>query len=295
MPSDLISNGSLGWHPESHFSIWEDLKLEISVNDKVKIAWDKSMSIKRAYRHLSPIIGENSIEPLAAAVEVDRLRNTWMPDDVRVVLLAESHVWTSLEELKCRVYVPDQPVAGYARFVYCLGYGEPSVLGSNIATNHGTPQYWRLFHDCLLGPANSVHRLTRQEQNSGRRIQAKVDLLSQMRKAGLWLVDASVTALYHRGKKLVDGNNYDRALRISWDDHVGEKLRECSPTGVLIVGKAVANVLAGSVREVLPSASVNVISQPNAWLTKSAREAERRRTHDFCKPLLYFSTSATES
>lgn len=250
------------------------------------------MSIERAYRRLAPIIGENSIEPLAAAVEVEQLRQAWKPVDVRVVLLAESHVWTSLAELKCRVHVPGQMETSYSRFVYCLGYGEPSVLSSNVEKNQGTPQYWRLFHDCLLGPANSVHRLTRQERNSGRRIQAKIDLLRQMREAGLWLVDASVTALYHRGNKLASGNDYERALRISWNDHVGNELSECSPTAVLIVGKAVAKVLAGSVSDILPNASVDVISQPNARLTKSEREAERQHANDFCKPLLCFPTRA---
>jgi hypothetical protein len=253
------------------------------------------MSIERAYRRLAPIIGENSIESLAAAVEVDRIRRAWKPDDVRVVLMAESHVWTSIQELKCRVHAPGQLETGYARFVYCLGYGEPSILSSVVEKNHGTPQYWRLFHDCLLGPANTYNHLTRREQNSDRRIQAKVELLSQMHEAGLWLIDASMTALYHRGKKLVGGIDYYRALQISWDDHVGKELCECSPTGVLIVGKAVANVLASSVKEVLPKALVDVVSQPNAWLTNSAREAERWRTNDFCKPLLHFPTSEAES
>jgi hypothetical protein len=250
------------------------------------------MSVEAAYQRLVPVIGANSIEPIASAMEVEQLRNAWKPDEVRVVLLAESHVWTSLRELKCRVQVHGQLDTSYARFVYCLGYGEPSVLNSVVEKNQGTPQYWRLFHDCLLGPANSIDHLTRREQNSDRRIQAKFDLLCQMRRRGLWLMDASVSALYHRGKKLVNGNDYDNALRISWENHIAKELDECSPVGVLIVGKAVANVLAGFINEVLPSAVVDVISQPNAWLTSDAREEERQRTHDFCIPLLHRSIGA---
>ena len=180
------------------------------------------------------------------------------------MLLAESHVWTSDWEVNCRVSVPGQPETSYTRFVYCLGYGEPSVVSPSVAKNGGTWQYWRLFHDCLLGPTVSAQRLTRREKNSDLRIQAKVDLLTRMREAGLWLVDASMTALCHRGKKLADGNDYTSALQISWDDHVGKVLSECSPTGVLIVGKAVARALSNFVQKAVPGAEICVDSQPNA-------------------------------
>ena len=75
------------------------------------------MSIDAAYRRLAPIIGVDKIEPLVAAIEVEHLRQAWKPDEVRVVLLAESHVWTSDREVNCRVSVPGQPETSYTRFV----------------------------------------------------------------------------------------------------------------------------------------------------------------------------------
>lgn len=253
------------------------------------------MSIEGAYQRLAPIIGADQIEPLAAAIEVERLRQAWKPDEVRVVLLAESHVWTSDWEVNCRVSVPGQPETSYTRFVYCLGYGEPSVVSPSVAQNAGTWQYWQLFHDCLFGPTVSAQRLTRHEKKPTRRLQAKVELLEQMRDAGMWLVDASVTALYHCGKRLADGKNYASVIRISCDEHVGKVLRECSPAGVLIVGKAVSNALSDTIQKIVPGAKVAVVSQPNAHLTKLAREAERLRCYDFCQPLLPRPTCATKT
>ncbi len=253
------------------------------------------MSIDGAYRRLAPIIGADKIEPLAAAIEVENLRQAWKPDEVRVVLLAESHVWTSDREVNCRVRVPGQPETSYTRFVYCLGHGEPSVVYPAVEKHRGTPQYWQLFHDCVFGPAISAQHLTKQEKNPSRRLQAKVELLKQMRQVGLWLVDACVTALYHSGDRLAVGKNYTNAMQISWDEHVGKVLSECSPTGVLIVGKAVANALSDTIQKAVPGTHVEVVSQPNARLPKSAREAERLRCYEFCDPLHPHPTCGTKT
>lgn len=253
------------------------------------------MSIERAYQHLVPIIGVDQIESLAVAIEVERLRQAWKPDKVKVLLLAESHVWTSDWEVNCRVCVPGQTESSYARFVYCLGYGEPSFVSQSVLQNSGTWQYWRLFHDCLFGPTISAQRLTRHEKNSTRRVQSKIELLEQMHEAGIWLVDASVTALYNRGKRLIDGKNYAKAIHTSYDRHVGHVLKECSPAGVLIVGKAVSNVLSERIKKDVPETKVAVISQPNARLTKLARKDEQLRSHNFCKTLLGPPTCTTKS
>ena len=100
---------------------------------------------------------------------------------------------------------------------------------------------------------------------------------------------------YPVGKRLAGGKNYATALRISWEEHVGKVLSECSPTGVLIVGKAVANVLTDTIRKAVPGTHVEVISQPNARLTKPAREAERWRCYEFCDPLLPHPTCGTKT
>ncbi len=244
------------------------------------------MSIENAYRHLAAIIGEDRIEPLAPAIEVERLRQLWRPDEVRVVLLAESHVWTSADEAQCRVRVPGHPETGYVRFVYCLGYGEPSVVSSQVGNNRGTPQFWQLFHDCLRGPNVSAEEITRKQKYALRRIRAKLQLLTQMRDAGLWLIDASVTALYHDGQKLTGGRDYSEALCASWDAHVGKVVAECRPRAILVLGKGVWSAISSRVQGAARCAEIGVISQPNARLDTAEREAERLRCNQFCSRYL---------
>jgi hypothetical protein len=73
----------------------------------------------------------------------------WRPDRVRIVLLAESHVWTSREETLSRVVQPDGVETGFARFVYCLGGGEPQIVTPSVQPNAGAAQYWKLLHDSV--------------------------------------------------------------------------------------------------------------------------------------------------
>jgi hypothetical protein len=84
------------------------------------------VGLRAAYDRAASLIGPDRAESFEVALEVERLRLAQRPRDVRVVLLAESHVWTSPEETASRVRQPDGVVTGFARFVYCLGCGEPS-------------------------------------------------------------------------------------------------------------------------------------------------------------------------
>ena len=70
----------------------------------------------------------------AVALAVERHRWAWKPENVRILLVAESHVYTSEEELALRVQRELLPVEArhapteYVRLIYCLGYGETSLL-----------------------------------------------------------------------------------------------------------------------------------------------------------------------
>jgi len=110
-------------------------------------------SLRTAYLACAKIIGQDRIEPFEAALEVERVRYMWKPENVRLIVLAESHVWTSLDDLNLTVNMSGENKPLYGRFVYCLGYGENDILSERPTTkNSGTPQYWRLFHDLVYGP-----------------------------------------------------------------------------------------------------------------------------------------------
>src|SRR5579863_4767688 len=154
----------------------------------LELAYSRSRDIIRRGRPVA------EIEHLAVAVEVERLRLAWRPQQVQVVVLAEPHVWTSGDEIRSRVTPPNRKETGFARFIYCLGYGEKDLVKPAVPRNSGTPQFWKLFHDTVYEPTTTYTRLMKTGKRDGqKRVQNKLDLLEKMQSAGIWLIDASVT------------------------------------------------------------------------------------------------------
>jgi hypothetical protein len=255
------------------------------------------MALKLAYDCAREIIGSAQLECFSVVQTVEQLRSQWRPERVRVVLLAESHVWTSCDETQSHVKQPDDRQTGFARFVYCLGYGEPQLVVPEVRPNKGTSQYWRLFHDTVRGPMNCCMRLMKTgEIDSQRRVQNKFDLLNEMQRAGIWLVDASVTALYQSAtqspvtgnkynvKKLAAGNKYTDVLKCCWNSHIREVLLKCAPSGILIVGKGVKSAIGDDLCRALgTSVEVETINQPNARMSREAIDRDRRVCFEFCR------------
>lgn len=82
-------------------------------------------------------------ESAAVLAAVEAHREYWRPDEVRVLLLAESHVRTHRDELAAKVSAvpwgcPDAPCE-FVRLVYCLGNGEGHLLSAKLSNSGGTP------------------------------------------------------------------------------------------------------------------------------------------------------------
>jgi hypothetical protein len=237
--------------------------------------------LELAYARARDIIGSKQAEGLDVAEEVERLRSARRPERVRVVLLAESHVWTSRDDTLCRVTLPGGDETGFARFVYCLGCGEPQLVERAVTANKtGTPQFWKLFHDTIYGPTiPHAGVLKTGERDCQKRVQNKLDLLRKMQSAGVWLVDASVTALYGNGIKLTP-SHYRDVLKACWESHVREVLCGSAPSAVLIVGKGVDCAIGHLVRQDLEEdVEVVRIYAPNA---REFGEVDRRKCFDLC-------------
>lgn len=77
---------------------------------------------------MAKLLGPDS-EPYKSVKLVENYRQYWRPDpnNVRVILLAESHVFTTGSDRKFKITpidgLPDYSKQ-YAKFVYCLAYGE---------------------------------------------------------------------------------------------------------------------------------------------------------------------------
>lgn len=199
---------------------------------------------------MAELIGPQ-IEPIKVIRRVEEHRWFWRPTTPRVILLAESHVYTSAQELARTIRaipaVPHNSPAGFVRLVYCLGYGENAILDSCISSlrHSGTPQFWKVFVSCL----NSVNRcddfagVQASRTQLSTRIRNKVRLLEALKESGVWLVDASIAALYFPGCAKPAPRTIEQALQASWDLYTGTVVAAAAPQAILCIGFGVARLL----------------------------------------------------
>ena len=108
----------------------------------------------------------------------------------------------------------------------------------------------------------------------------KLDLLNKMQSAGIWLVDASVTALDQKGTKLVSGTDYFAVLRACWDSHICEVVRGCKPSAILIVGRGVESAIGKKAQDLGRSIEVVTIKAPAAHMSREDITRDRRACFD---------------
>jgi hypothetical protein len=101
------------------------------------------------------------------------------------------------------------------------------------------------------------------------RIANKLKLLVELQAHGVWLVDASIAALYRQGKPKPPHWLREQVLRKSWDRHVRFVLQEASPEAVLCIGLGVARSLESKLNEL--GVPWDAVPQPQARLSKAER------------------------
>jgi hypothetical protein len=225
--------------------------------------------LRACYDELRKILG-NNIEPYESVSLVEEYRQYWKPEKTRVILLAESHVFTRDMDRLIRIpqlsHLPGYPTQ-YAKFVYCLGYGEKQLTGNAAHPKRdGTPQYWKIFYSCNnhIGDSQDftpVLSRTSYEQ----RIMNKIELLLRLKQNGIWLIDSSIVALYDNGKK-PEYKIMLSAIRESWEGYVRSVIEEAAPEHIICVGKAVSNLLEKEISEVV-GGRYSTVCQPNAHLS----------------------------
>ncbi len=132
----------------------------------------------------------------------------------------------------------------YARFVYCLGYGERDLTNDpHRPRRDGTPQFWKVLYAC----DNRVMNLEDFGPILGatsfpQRLQNKIRLLKSLMAKGIWLVDASIVAVYGSGL-IVSSRSRTEVLRESWESYTKQVVTSANPERVICVGKGVAGVV----------------------------------------------------
>jgi len=184
------------------------------------------------------------LEPSDVAIAVERHRWAWKPERVRVLLIAESHVYTSDGDFRARIRTQLLPPAAqhapveYVRLVYCLGYGESRLLTHAPAGNGGTWQFWNLFGR-LVGTGRQPTRSPFTE-----RLAWKIATLHAMRDLGVWLLDASLHAIYMPGATRVPPQVASSLHRIWWRSYGAWLLDQHRGAYLCAVGAGVSRVLA---------------------------------------------------
>lgn len=225
-------------------------------------------NLKRCYDNMRGILGPAYQEPFEAVKTVEEYRVYWKPKKIKIILLAESHVYTTLEDYKekdekIRFRLPKYP-RNYVRFIYCLNYG-------------GTRQFWRIFYSALnFVESNKKFRETNEFNN-------KLKILYQMKERGIWLVDASICGLYIPGGKKPNSTKIKKALDCSWNGYVKNVIESSNPEKMVVIGKTIWDAIRPFLSPEFRS-KTEWVYQPNARLAGKGHIKNYQKLHQICNP-----------
>jgi hypothetical protein len=201
------------------------------------------MNLEQTYELIKARIPKTQqIDSLDVVKQVEQYRQFWKPEKASVFLLAESHVYTSDEEFNVCCDKPMQSrfimnyPAQFVRFVYCLGYGESEILNKDIEKNSGTWQYWEIFSSCV---AKNYRNLGFQNILKGKtsllqRLRNKVNVLQEMKRRGIWLLDASIVGI---AGTVTDFKIKEKIISTCWDAYLQKVIIDSKPKHIIVIGK----------------------------------------------------------
>jgi len=199
---------------------------------------ERALALGREVLERAGLVAE--LPEVGLAVEAHRW--AWRPAVPRVLLIAESHVYTSPQDIALHMrpgLLPPEahhaPTA-YVRLVYCLGYGESMILDRPVENNRGTPQFWNIFGR-LAGTGRQPTTLQASWQE---RIAWKVRTLLELQARGVWLLDASLHGIYAPGAVRVPPSVTFDLHRIWWDCYGYPILREWPHAYRCVIGRGMA-------------------------------------------------------
>lgn len=244
-------------------------------------------TLKETYAELVHTLCHSvKLDSLNVVNEVDKYRQFWKPEKTNVILLAESHVYTSQKDFSVKLNQKflenhlEQYPTNFVRFVYCLGYGETQLLTKSLndKRNSGTPQYWKIFSSCVAENDEDLgfDGILKTQTNFYGRIENKINVLNKMKKKGVWLLDASIVGLYGSGRK--DYKTTEHVLKICWKNYISNLIDEVNPKHIIVIGKGVGNALRFYLRR--ENYDFTVIPQPQArgssdWQLENFRNYQR--------------------
>lgn len=101
-----------------------------------------------------------------------------------------------------------------------------------------------------------------------------------MKKAGIWLIDTSIVALYNNGKK-PSSNIMSKAIQASWNGYTKNVIKESNPEHIIIIGKDVACSIENEIKNIIGN-RYTVIAQPNAHLSGQEHLSNFKKYSELC-------------
>lgn len=244
--------------------------------------------VRQTHARGCDLLRRSEIEPesLAAALAIEEHRWFWKPPKVRLVLIAESHTRTSEQDLAVQIdlekLIPllkegaPMPPSCFVGLVYCLGYGEPELLlgcHDDRLRRRNTVQFWNLF-----GKITDRNRQPTKSAGSSleERLAWKIETLRALYRCGIWLMDASLHAIYAPGANRLDLQIKSELHRQWWKGY-GQRVIDglCNPD-VWVIGKTTYDTLSALSGWNWPN---QWIYQPNAYgVDKETNWTELRRS-----------------
>lgn len=187
-------------------------------------------------------------EPVDVALAVEAHRWFWRPRNVKVVLIAESHVWTDPEHVSRRMTHPilqriEDAASGpgrYCRVIYCLASGETALLDDPSGVPPQQPtEFWNIF-----GRIAQTGRVPTRSSGADleARITWKVHTLTTLAELGVWLLDASVHAIYTPSGRV--SSRGAATLHRQWAAALGDVYLAGAPSASrFAIGKSVSTAL----------------------------------------------------
>jgi hypothetical protein len=244
---------------------------------------DNYSALQQCYERLKKVVN-GPLESFEIVREVQKYREYWKPDNVKLVLLAESHVFTTEEELQSEVDTSALDLQDYpnrfVRFVYCLGYGENSLLNQTIANNPGSRSFWKIFLACCNPiKSNDDFHPVMKTKSGNKTLPNKVHLLNEIKQRGIWLLDASIIGVNgdHRPPKRV----YREVISICWEYYIKDIMNQITPENVIFVGAKVSEILKERAQTII-SREPTTVPLLNAHLTATERLAVLKTIYSVC-------------
>lgn len=181
--------------------------------------------------------GMDAFESIDVALAVEAHRWFWMPERITTLLIAESHLFTSQDELGCKVKCSWLRIDGtsapnsFVRSPYCVGYGEPDLVpGIPKEGNTGNWQYWDLFGELANIPEMAERRTSLVD-----RLSWKAKVLSTLRAQGVWMMDASLHG--RSGRNAPETQLIPSFYRTWWEGYGRKVWEDEGQPRVVVVGK----------------------------------------------------------